>query len=837
MVPGCDRLKTERGGEMSQHPRRSAVIAIALALGAGGNNGCVSPLARDDGGAGGSGGSGGPECSSPCEQDGECDSHHICFNDCCRYTWVDCWPGEESCVYGTHCPPGAGACEEHLQVCDLGGCECSIVVSAGYPTSAGTDSTVIFHPDAVGAIEIQVSRAGEVVPETSFDLALSDDDAFELLADGTLHAKPSVASTAPAVLTATITYSDGEPYLPALSCSANLVNLGPPASGDNVRFFLFDERDGRPVANAEVIVDLSGSGSDDGDTSNTSAAGIALTTSATAGPYTVTVFADGYDHLSLVGISARDVVLPLTGDGVGGFDGRLDFAEYERLYLWDQPELVKLGLVASSFPLRALARFDLTTILGETTGEDCNAIPDRPDCFRIEFPGFPAAYSPLPSGLVLDLSPLLATKPDFTNRGPPGRRILWTLGGEAGFTDIADLVPLIIELIEFCTCDDGLAASCPVDCPCDEDCPGVDPSLLLRSVLPLLALSASGVQADVPLPNGSAEDWAARSSLTYPDREASADYPRLDDDSATWPYGSLEPIQQVSELTVFAMPELPAGETLDTALVMTGVEMPTAGFVPLGLTFGLDCTAPEGRCLDRQSYPEEHDGVVNEARVCDYDIDPTRDRCPWVAGTTDHVTEGVVDEGFVALFHAPPHSGLQAEAGTQVTFALALRASAIFDAPESELRLSGLVRHGEPQSGAFEMAQFPPLPTFDGAADTGRYQLASGTDDIAWVTFKSDPDAAGEVTRWHVYFGAMGGELIAPVPSGVNPLARADGSGEIPLDHLRVTHVGLRLAPGVTIGLNDLAAHDGTTLIDLLDEVSGFAAASSFVCANPGGCL
>ena len=101
----------------------------------------------------------------------------------------------------------------------------------------------------------------------------------------------------------------------------------------NVRVYVFDDLTNQPIADAVVVVDTNADGADDGTAAATDANGTTETTAGVSGTYSVTVFAEGYNYLSMVGLdaaTASDISVPMSSRAIepekGGFTGQLSFA-------------------------------------------------------------------------------------------------------------------------------------------------------------------------------------------------------------------------------------------------------------------------------------------------------------------------------------------------------------------------------------------------------------------------------------------------------------------------------------------------------------------------------
>jgi hypothetical protein len=769
----------------------------------------------------------------------DCAVGYTCENGCCAV--FGCTP--DSCADGTFCDPDTKACTSISQKCEFSGCQCNIVNAAGELEATGAP-TLSLPAGAQTQIAVVLAAVGGLpLPGATFTYSVSPSTLFTVSSTGLVTAAAS-GSAATETLTARAgTYA---------TCTANLAFLGSAPTGGNVRFFVFDDNTALPVSGAVVYVDH---GNGDGiaeEKLTTTATGLVQTAiPPVGGKFTVTVFAAGYNYLSLVGLNANsvaDVALPLAARKVpkttAGFSGKPDFIDYERLVLGGKAKTVKFGIVAGSFLLKSLLNFDLSLFMGSTTKADCKATDQAGNhaagCYPIDIPGIISnQWSALPGGVILSL----ATNPiksHFDSVAQPGRRYAWGFGGEVEIGDMSGLINILTPLLSSCDCDLTQEA-CDSDCACDLDC-GLDVDLgqVLNNLLPLFARFASGVKGDLPgkeVPFSTWESYIANPyGTTRPD--AAGNFPVLDTGSAYGKLAIAEPLLSFTDFTVPALPIDPvSSQTMDGVLVLTGVNSKGYGFVPLGISAGLDCTT--ANCLDRAGYPGDFDGHINGALACLYDSDPTVNGCPPGVPTT------ALPNDHIGMFHAKAHGGLQDQ--EWLTIAIALPLSTVTDAfSAGVVRVTASVVRQEPANGASSQlnGSYPGFPA-QPATTTGRtYTVAPANDaQIHWVTFATDDilgtgtDWDGLTTRWNVYFPAEGGTFTAPtVPTlaGGNPkpdpFAPATGTGKIPAGAINVTHVGFR-APGVTLG--GLAANSGTSVTTLIDKATGFAVQSRSVVVNP----
>lgn len=339
-----------------------------------------------------------------CLVDGDCGDDEICFNGRCTYSPEceedsDCREGME-CV-GEQCYEeicrGPEDCEDG-EVCAAG--ECIEPPEASECFVATPDST-ISENSRIRLKAYAIDGQGRGVP-ASFEWNSSDPSVAAIDSSGDYAVGGSASGTA----TITATLADGS----GTSCegSAELTNPGSLQSG-NVRVVVTSAKGRQAVSGAEVVVPSSGS-------ATTGGAGVAQL-SKPSGDFTVSVFHPDYNYLTVQGVQASDIRLPVRekeGSGpVAGFKG-----EFDKSKLHTQGD-VTLGLAGSSIS-GGLLEVGLDQLLG------------RPVVREIQTPQGDQQI-PLPSGLVMFGQVLgfdLDVKEKYFTTSPGGARIGWGLAGE-----------------------------------------------------------------------------------------------------------------------------------------------------------------------------------------------------------------------------------------------------------------------------------------------------------------------------------------------------------------------------------------------------------------------
>ncbi|MBI5509216.1 MAG: hypothetical protein HY903_10725 [Deltaproteobacteria bacterium] len=767
----------------------------------------------------------------------DCAVGYTCESGCCAV--FGCTP--DSCGDGSFCDADSRACTSISEKCEFTGCDCHVVNGAGELEATGTPTIALAAGGETQVSVVLAAKGGLPLPGSTFTYTIDDTSLFTVSTTGRLTAA-SPGSAGTATLTAKAgTYA---------TCTASLVHQGAAAGGGKVRFYVADDRTAQPVAGATIYVDLGAGDGNPDETLTSGANGIVTTANPVSGAYTVSVFAPGYNYLSIVGLDAAkvsDVTIPLAARKVpkttAGFTGKPDYSTYEKLVLGGRAKTIKFGIISGSFLLKTLLNFDLDLFVGPITQANCSQVDANGNhpagCYKVDIPGIISnQWSPLPGGVVLSL----ATNPiksHFDVVVQPGRRYAWGMGGEVEIADLSGLINVLTPFLSECTCD-ATQNVCDAGCTCDGDC-GVtlDFGAVFNNLLPLFARFASGVKGDLPAKEVALSTWENYIDDEYgPNRtDPTGNFPLLDTGS---PYGKLairEPLLSFSDLQVAALPADPGatdGRKMEGVVVLTGVNSKGYGFVPLGITAGLDCTTTH--CLDRTNYPGDFDGHINGGLPCQYDPDPTKNGCPPGVPTSELATD------HVGMFHAKAHGGLEDQ--EWLTIALSFPISALADSTQSNtIRVTATVVRAEPTVGASTQLDVP-FPSFPAEPTTtlGRTFTVTANADaqVHWVTAAtkevkdtdtSNPDWIGLTTRWNVFYPAEGGTFTAPqVPASVasgNPLP--DPFAPTADSEINITHIRFR-APGST--LDDLAANNGTTLGTLLDVTTGFAVQSLNVTVN-----
>ncbi len=252
-------------------------------------------------------------------------------------------------------------------------------------------------------------------------------------------------------------------------------------------------------------------------------------------PPPITVFADGFDFVTLVGLGTLDVHVPLTPRSddalVAGFTGAVSFDE-----VTSQGGL-ELGLAGASIS-GGLTHLGFAQLVGELFNVSVNAGPLSQDI-------------PLPGGLVLSAEVPIVGRLEIKDRyhavSGPGLRVGWAF---AGRIDVGVLIGLV------------------------QGGGGFDAGTVLATLLPFFDSFQHGLRVAEELralPRRPDED----------DLDGDGDTDELVPDYDRFPVLDNEPTFDQQLRLGVTLPELPAG---GTALLFAGVEVEEVGFVPMGVT-------------------------------------------------------------------------------------------------------------------------------------------------------------------------------------------------------------------------------------------------------------
>jgi hypothetical protein len=438
-------------------------------------------------------------CIPTCASNSQCTTGNVCEDGICTA------PG---CGAASDCPSS--------QICSGGSC-------VG-PTQASTVSSCDITPNPAVVnqgktlqLTAVAKTAGKAVPFSGFSWQVTSGTA-------TIDANTGVL-TATAAGAIAIKANVGPPGS-SVSCTSNVTIYPPAAGAGSVRVVVIDEFTKKPVTGANVVISMVGAPAP----LKTDGQGAATFSAVGAGPYTLHVFAAGYDYFSIINTPNADVLVPLmphvANSTRSGFSGTMAAADFAPLNLPGQS--VHLAFFGSSIPGSPID-IGIQTLIGQL----------RP--VSIALTGSKPVTVNLPSSLILGISDNMFDTQNYKLFAEQGERVLWGLGGNLDFTTVATALSPILS---------GGTAN-------------LDIGSLLTQLLPLVGkLQAGQLVGQAPPANG------ANPTFT----------------NVTIPLNTLLRLRAVVKL-----PDLPKqdGKYLGGAVALGGALAYPQGFVPLGLTAGL----------------------------------------------------------------------------------------------------------------------------------------------------------------------------------------------------------------------------------------------------------
>ncbi len=373
-----------------------------------------------------------------CPPDQLCNAENVCANRPQCTLDADCKDAQQQCLAGrctlaSECEQGSNTCGDFAEC--IGG-KCHALLCRGQQDCAENevcDSGECVVPQISEKCTI-VTRGGTIAPNQRVRL-----EAFAYDAQGQGIAtrfiwKSSVPGVAAldettlvggttagtSVVTARATSSRGGANGATIDCEGliqfNNVGLVQPGG---LRILVAHGENQIPIAGAQVVIN-------GGQPVISDAAGLA-TFPIPTGAFEVSVFSDDYNYVTIQGVSARDVRIPLTprrGSGkVAGFTGAFDPSN-----ITTRGE-VTLGLAGASIS-GGLLDVDLTRLLGETFVTKMN-IPGMGGG-TVPLPGGVIAYGGL-GGFQIDI------KKNYYVNTADGARVGWGLAGKVPLNHIMGL--------------------------------------------------------------------------------------------------------------------------------------------------------------------------------------------------------------------------------------------------------------------------------------------------------------------------------------------------------------------------------------------------------------
>ncbi len=350
---------------------------------------------------------------------------------------------------------------------------------------------------------------------------------------GNMAAATVSGSTVTATATGTVTATIG-----STTCTPSNVTAFPAPAAGTLRVTVGDQISGTPITNA-TVEDGSGhalTSNSDGTYSETNAHA--------GGKNTVSVFASGYSYVTIVDTGATDIYVPLqsTSQTPGKFAGMLTDTDFNNLSIPTGTVHIDIsgGSIAGN-----LIDLSLSTLLGAS-------VPTM-----INLGGTTATNVNLPDGIAIGLGPTMF-KGSYSALGTPGVRSFWSLGGNI-------TLQIVLNAVSMATGG------------------SVDIGAILTSVLPVLGQLESGVTGGVTVTSGEMGTLTTTGNTSGTTAHLALDTLMRLHLSATVP--SLPSYYLPTDT-----PGTPTGQ-LNGAVVLGGVLADPQGFVPLGLTAGVNDTA------------------------------------------------------------------------------------------------------------------------------------------------------------------------------------------------------------------------------------------------------
>ncbi len=432
----------------------------------------------------------------------------------------------------------AGACGDDAE-CSLGR-QCIGGDCAAPLTAASVTSCVVLPPTAVvnaGGVRsfsvVAYSASGAAIPYEAMSTQPIQWTISNLV--GTLSTTGGTTATLLAAnalgRTGTVGATIGQ-----TSCTAATV-VQYPAVANGVRVVVIDQNTGSPVSGAVVEAE-------NGTTATTGASGYVTFTSLTSAQHTLSVFDASYAYVTVMATTATDILIPLRPNpNPASFTGTLTSADFAMLS--NELGTLHVDVSGASLPPN-LIDTSVPALLGPSQSMTISL-------------GTSTSYGPynIPEGIALGLGPTMfgpgAAGGQYGITPTPGYRALWSLGGNAVIGDVLQVIGPFLS---------GGMGSASQELP-----------TILTASLPIVGTLESGVTSGVPVTPGEV------AMLTY----GTSPQPALENDTLLRLHTSVKTAVLESYTD-----DTGASTALDCELVLGGVLAPTQGFVPLGLTSGVD---------------------------------------------------------------------------------------------------------------------------------------------------------------------------------------------------------------------------------------------------------
>ena len=478
-----------------------------------------------------------------CVGDRQCAADEICEGGRCR-PQVGCETREacgdnEDCV-GGRCVPfvcrGDADCGDG-EVCNAGLCLAPEAVDVATIEILTRPRTLVVG-QGIALRAVALDLRGDIVATRGFTWEASEPEIIDIDAETGI----AIAGPGTGAVTVRAGFGDADDRIWSEPVMLAVVELAEPAEGWRVR--VIDRDTGAPVVGAVV---------DAGDLEGVADEAGIVTFDDLEAPATVSVYAEAYDYVTIVGAQAGALLVPLVprsdDEMVAGFTGGIDFSQVSTA------GEVQVGLAGGSFA-EGMTQIDLASFIGEL--------------FTVNFSAGPIDVDiPVPGGMTLaaevPIVGAISLKDEYFVTQAPGFRLGWSIAGRIDIGAVAGLF--------------GGGG-------------GFDVGRVLTIVIPFFERFEHGLRIApdlVALPRRADED----------DVDGDGDSAELLPDYDRFPSLEMEPDQTQALRIAVDVPELPdLGDGTEVALVFAGVDVDGVGFVPLGLS-----SASEGGRLAMRAAP------------------------------------------------------------------------------------------------------------------------------------------------------------------------------------------------------------------------------------------
>jgi hypothetical protein len=489
----------------------------------------------------------------------------------CNQTTKKCEMGIPPCTADSQCDATrnaacttAGACICLEGACQLRGCSSDALCAGGQiclagkcqsrPASTGlrcnilTPSSVIRQGQTLALRASATNANGASVAGQTFTWQSSATGVATVDANGVVTGGSTTGNTN---VTCRVTGGDATDSSPVV-----ITNYANVTSG-NIRAVVVDDRTGAPVMGAAVLF-RQGSTTVGGAAVSTGADGVAQVTA--VGAVDVHVFKNGYTYVSIIGVSATDVLVPLqpTPDTTkaGGFTGTFNLAQVS-----NPTDTVEFGLAGGSIA-GPFIDLDFTKLIGITLQR------------HVQIGSLLDDDVGLPSGLYLKLGDQ-AIQDRYYALVQAGKRHAWGLGGKVPFDQLIRVLTPVLS---------GGTENIPF-------------GQIIAQVLPFFDKFRHFIKADMTIVEA---PLVADTDDINGDGETTDLVPDFNNATAFQQVNAVvtQPLSLSTSVTVPTLPRY-GNQFLPAAIVLAGANTVGRGLVPLGISAGID-NPKQGEAQDGQ---------------------------------------------------------------------------------------------------------------------------------------------------------------------------------------------------------------------------------------------